>query len=167
MLLANAMKTGETDSSFSYFTANPEFEFAQQSDIIEYRCRIGNDIIWRGTSSEEFRNQLPQVIDQYIERIALSPQTGCSEMISLTRFYGPLIPENEREVGKGPTKSVDAYLILFEPYFYQGHRVMCLLNASQVNNGHVEKYILCYEPKARSEEELKLYVLNYLSGKIF
>lgn len=37
-------------SSSSCFTAKSQFEFASQSDIVEYCCRIGSDIIWRRTN---------------------------------------------------------------------------------------------------------------------
>lgn len=47
--------------------------------------------------------------------MALSFLTGKTRMLSLERFYGNVLLENEQEEGAGPTKICDIYLIEFQP----------------------------------------------------
>lgn len=99
--------------------------------------------------------------------MALSFLTGKGGMLSLERFYGPANPESDRKEGTGPTKNCDIYLVEFQPYMYRGYRMMCMISAGQVQNGHIKKDILCYELKGYNAEQLKNGVINYLSGKTF
>ncbi|CAH6420721.1 Hypothetical protein HVR_LOCUS1266 [uncultured virus] len=172
--------------NFSCCTVKPKFAFEPQSEIVQYRIRIEGDVFWTGTSATNFRDQIPIALNKYVEKILVSlsggkpgiisleqfygspaPESERKGIISLERFYGPLIPESERKESMDPTKNCDIYQIDYQSYMYQGYRMICMLSAGQVKNGHIHKFILCYEPKARSPEELNQAVLTYLSEKEF
>lgn len=152
-------------SSFSCCTAHPEFEFESQSEIVQYRIRIGDEIFWTGTDAKEFKDKIPSALQKYREKILMSMLGGKAGMVFLERFYGASIPESEQEGLKGPTKNCDIYLIDYQPrnVYHAG----CMLSASQVRNSRIRKFILCYESEPQLVERLDTDVLRYLSQKEF
>lgn len=151
-----------------YPTVNGDFE--SRVDIVEYRIGIDENIIWKGTTRDDFQRQIEPSIAKYIKECDFEFTHGNQPKLILTRYYGSLIPKGERWHVSQLTHNFDLYTISFqlcEQRSDTGTRVIGNIIASHEQKDAYAITKQCFDEKHFTLKHLGDATAKFLKKKVF
>ncbi|CAH6420718.1 Hypothetical protein HVR_LOCUS1265 [uncultured virus] len=145
-----------------------DFTFENRENIVLYRICINHEVVWTGSSQDDFHKQYKSAFDKYIgllETGQLHNAIHSTGMMSLERFYGIPISKSNNPETEGLTRNFDFYQV--EIRQCGDGRQASSITAWEVINGRTKGTQLCIDERFPSTEEAVTKTIEYLNSKNF